>query len=229
MNIIFCGYRSWALNIIDSIKGHERIASFEVITSKVDFDIRIKGVIEEGTIILFLGWSWIVEDDVVKRYLCLGLHPSDLPHYRGGSPIQHQIINGISETKLSLMTLSSKLDGGEVWLKEDLNLNGNNIKVIFKNLESSAITLLNNFFTTYNSLVPVKQNLANGSYYARRTPVDSKISIEDFSKVSLKDIYNKIRCLTDPYPNAYIEDGMGNRLLFKEVEFVENGIQHRNR
>lgn len=221
MNIIFCGYRSWALNIIDSIKGHEKITSFEVITTKVDFDIRIKETIKKDSIILFLGWSWIVEDDVVNRYLCLGLHPSDLPHYRGGSPIQHQIIDGITDTKLSLMTLSSKLDGGEIWLKEELSLKGNNIKAIFKNLESSAIMLLDNFFHTHTSLVPVKQNLANGSYYRRRTPVDSKISIEDFSKVSLEDIYNKMRCLTDPYPNAYIEDGMGNRLIFKEVEFVK--------
>ena len=58
-----------------------------------------------------------------------------------------------------------------------------------------------------------------GSYFKRRTPNQSEITIDDFKNKSLEDIYNTIRCLTDPYPNAYIEDTKGNRLYFKEVTF----------
>ena len=32
----------------------------------------------------------------------------------------------------------------------------------------------------------------------------SEIKIEDFSEFSSKDLHNKIRCLQDPYPNAFI-------------------------
>ena len=44
---------------------------------------------------------------------------------------------------------------------------------------------------------------------------------ELLSNMELKEVYNLIRALTDPYPNIYIEDHAGNRLYFKEVEFSE--------
>ena len=37
--------------------------------------------------------------------------------------------------------------------------------------------------------------------------------------MSTIEIYNKIRCLTYPYPNAYTKDINGNKLFFKEVAF----------
>ena len=38
MRVIFCGYRSWALNIIGVIKKHKKISSYEIISSKDDYD-----------------------------------------------------------------------------------------------------------------------------------------------------------------------------------------------
>ena len=38
--------------------------------------------------------------------------------------------------------------------------------------------------------------------------------------MTLKELYNFIRCLTDPYPNAFIEDNEGNRLVFKNVNYI---------
>jgi len=35
--------------------------------------------------------------------------------------------------------------------------------------------------------------------------------------MNLKEIYNFIRAITDPYPNVYIEDKEGNKLFFNEV------------
>ena len=39
--------------------------------------------------------------------------------------------------------------------------------------------------------------------------------------MSVKTIYNFIRCLTDPYPNAYFEDDKGDKVFFKDVSFIE--------
>ena len=52
----------------------------------------------------------------------------------------------------------------------------------------------------------------------KRVPKDSRINKNDFAKMSAKEIYNFIRCLEDPYPNAYIEDDFG-KLFFKKVRF----------
>jgi hypothetical protein len=49
---------------------------------------------------------------------------------------------------------------------------------------------------------------------------ESRLEPNMFQTHSLEDLYNIIRALGDPYPNAYIEDEKGNRMLFKEVEFI---------
>ena len=222
MRVIFCGYRSWALNIIDEIKKHKKINSCEVISSKQEYDFKFNELVINADLIVFLGWSWIIPKKITNKYLCVGMHPSDLPDYRGGSPIQHQIINGVIETKISLMTISEKLDGGDIWLKNYLDLRGNNIECIFKNIEKSSIVLFNNFLDLYPNIKPIRQDLIKGSYFKRRNPEESKIDLEDFKNKSLEEIYNKIRCLTTPYPNAYLEDDKGNKLYFHEVNYVKN-------
>jgi methionyl-tRNA formyltransferase len=220
VRVIFCGYRSWALNIIGVIKKHKKISSYEIISSKDDYDFKFNRIINRADLIVFLGWSWIIPKEITNKYLCVGIHPSDLPNYRGGSPLQHQIINGVNKTKLSLMTISEKLDGGDIWLKHDLDLGGNTTEIIFKTLEQSSIALLDNFFHSYPNINPVKQDLTKGSSFKRRTSEQSRLTLTDFNNKSLEEIYNFIRCLTDPYPNAFIEDKYGNKLLFKEVQFI---------
>lgn len=219
INIVCCGYRSWAINIINQIKNNPKIKLLHVFNSNQEYDLKIQTIEEKVDVILFLGWSWFIKKEITDKFLCLGIHPSDLPNYRGGSPIQHQIINGIKKTNVSLFTISEKLDEGDIWLKEKLDFSGNNMDEIFKNIETSSVILLNKFFNLFPNITPTQQDLKIGSYFKRRTPNQSEITLDDFKNKSLEDIYNTIRCLTDPYPNAYIEDTKGNRLYFKEVTF----------
>jgi len=222
INIVCCGYRSWAINIINQIKDNPKIKLLHVFNSKEEYDLKIQTIEEKVDVILFLGWSWFIKKKITDKFLCLGIHPSDLPNYRGGSPIQHQIINGLKKTKVSLFTINEKLDEGDIWLKQDLDLSGENIEVIFKEIEKSSISLFNNFFDLYPNINPIKQDLTKGSYFKRRKPEESRIKIEDLKNKPLKEIYNTIRCLTAPYPNAYIEDSKGNRLYLNDVRYVEN-------
>ena len=221
MKVIFCGYRDWALNVINKIKSHPRITEFKIISSKNKYDNEFSELVLQTDMIIFLGWSWIIPKEITKNHLCLGVHPSDLPCYRGGSPIQNQIIDGVTKTKVSLMTLDEKLDAGSVWLKNDLNLEGDNIHIIFKNIENSTIDLFETFFNSYPNIKATDQNLELGSYFKRRKPEQSRLEIDDFKSKSLKEIYDFVRCLTDPYPNAFIEDKSGNKLIFKEVRYIE--------
>ena len=71
-------------------------------------------------------------------------------------------------------------------------------------------------------MTPIPQKLGKGSYCKRRKPSDSKVTWEILGKMDLKEVYNLMRALTDPYPDIYIEDNTGNRLYFKEVEYHDN-------
>jgi methionyl-tRNA formyltransferase len=222
--VILCGYRQWAFKIFDNISHHHKIKIVAQARSKEEFESIIhKCDPNEIDLLLFIGWSWLVEPKISKNFLCLGLHPSDLPNYRGGSPLQHQIIDGLKSTKISLMTLSTeKIDAGEVWLKENLDLTGSSMNVVFDKIVESSVKLLNLFFDSYPDIQPKEQNLSLGSYFSRRKPTESRIYIQDFSQKSLEELYNFMRCLTDPYPNAYIEDENGNKLVFRSVEYISN-------
>lgn len=46
---------------------------------------------------------------------CLNIHPSLLPKYRGGAPIQHAVMNGDHETGVSLMEMITRMDAGRIF------------------------------------------------------------------------------------------------------------------
>jgi methionyl-tRNA formyltransferase len=220
INVVFCGYREWAKEIFRALEKHNNINLKKVIKNFEEYKEFECNPLSNIDLIIFIGWSWIIPDSFTEKNICLGIHPSDLPNFRGGSPLQNQILNGLFESKVSLITLSSKLDAGEIWLKEDFSLIGDSMDDIFKNIIHSSVKLLNNFFDIYPNISPESQDITIGSYFKRRKPEESRISLDTFKSMSLIEMYNFIRCLTDPYPNAYLEDEEGNKLYIKKVSFV---------
>ena len=123
------------------------------------------------------------------------------------------------------MTISpDRVDGGNIWLKEEWDLSGSTMNVILDELSKSTVRLLKRFFSSFGELKPQPQNIEDGSYYKRRKPSDSIVTWQRLSEMKLKDVYNLIRALGDPYPNIYVEDEEGNRMLFKEVKFISADI-----
>ena len=121
------------------------------------------------------------------------------------------------------MTLSSeKLDAGDIWLKKDLKFEGASMSEVFSNITESSIKLMKNFFEVYPNIEPYEQDISKGSYLKRRTQSESEFQRKDFVEKDLMDIYNSIRCLTDPYPNAFIQDKQGNKLIFTGIKYVKN-------
>ncbi len=49
---------------------------------------------------------------------------TDLPFGRGGSPLQNLITRGVKSTKISALRCTDVLDGGPIYLKEELSLQG---------------------------------------------------------------------------------------------------------
>jgi len=54
----------------------------------------------------------------IPKYGAINLHPSLLPNYRGAAPIQWALINGDSQTAVTTISLSGKIDAGEILLQE---------------------------------------------------------------------------------------------------------------
>ena len=71
---------------------------------------------------LVIAYGRILPRDVLEapRLGCLNLHASLLPRYRGAAPIQWALIQGETETGISLMQMDEGLDTGPVFSKHSL-------------------------------------------------------------------------------------------------------------
>ena len=113
--ILLCFYRDWGARISDTLierlsKKYEfytarHTRELEALNSSVNFDL-----------IFFIGWSWIIEKKILDSSFCICMHPSPLPRYKGGSPIQNQIIKGEKESAVSFFKMTEKIDAGPHYL-----------------------------------------------------------------------------------------------------------------
>ncbi len=217
MKFLFCGYRSWALecyaDITDHFSSNGSNIELDLVTNNKALEAAIKSASYDAVIVA--GWSWILSDDIVKNNYVVGVHPSDLPNYSGGSPLQHQIIDGLTESRATLFKLTQKIDAGPILDKEDISLQGG-INEIFHNLRKVTNKLVIRFINLWPNNIE--------TYIKHTDPPRKRLKPEDGEVKcghTAKDLYNMIRCREDPYPNVYIKDSTGT-LLIKRVEFYEN-------
>ena len=216
MKIACVGYRDWALNIykklMDAFPEHEFLFQDSKENYSEDEIYEFK-----PNYVLFYGWSDMVKPELLCSFDCLMLHPSALPCYRGGSPIQNQIIDGVTESAVTIFLMNDEMDSGPISRQSVLSLHGK-LSEIFSRIESIGLELTIDILKY--ALNPVEQNHSLASYCKRRTRVMSEITLSELTESSAVYLYNKIRMLQDPYPNAYIvtSDGKKLRLIDCEID-----------
>ncbi len=211
MKILCIGYRDWAINIYNHIKKNTK--NHRVLIKKKDLSFKaIKKF--NPDLILYYGWSNLIKKKIYENYFCLMLHPSNLPKFRGGSPIQNQIINSVEKSAVTIFKINKDIDGGPILKKHSLSLK-DNISDIFLRIEVIGSKLTKEIIRGNYKLK--KQNLKNTKVYKRLKPHQSEIKIEDFYRKDGKYLFNKIRMLGDPYPNAFIKTKDKKKIYFKKV------------
>ena len=233
--------RKWSLNIIDKFQNHKNISISKVfleetlgvgIKKKFDFKsqlinpnslIQYKDDIKKinPDLIIAYGWSYKIPDQICRLSKVLVLHPSNLPKYRGGSPIQNQILDGLETTEVCIFVAKKKIDSGPILFSQELSLKGY-LREILKRIENIGYIGSLKIFSDIkkNQLSLIKQNERDATYVKRRTPKMSEIFLDDFSKFEAKYFYNKVRSLQKPYPKAFIKC-KNNTILFLDKVSLE--------
>jgi len=216
MRIICIGYRNWALNIYYALK-EKTNHKIKIIDSKKKYDDSlIKNF--RPDLVLFYGWSWKVSEKIINEYQCIMLHPSPLPKYRGGSPIQNQIIRGETKSAVTIFIMTTKFDEGNIVGQKSFSLEGF-IPDIFKRIEKIGLDLTLKFLE--GDYIELKQNSNDASYFNRIEPKESELSIDEIKNKDGAYLFNKIRMLTGPYPHAFIRTKDNKRLIIKSVELTD--------
>lgn len=217
MRIACIGYRKWALDIYDHLALHTE-HTFLIIRSKEQYcDGAIRDFKPEY--VLFYGWSWIIGNELLFEFNCVMLHPAPLPKYRGGSPIQNQIIAGETDSMVTLFKMNEGIDTGDIYYQQEFSLKGN-LNQIFSKLTEIGINLSLRLLTERK--IPVAQNHSLATFFKRRKPEESEITIEELRTMPARYLYDKIRMLADPYPNAYFNTIDKKKIFFKIVDLNDD-------
>lgn len=141
----------------------------------------------------------------------LNLHGSLLPRYRGRAPVNWVLVNGETETGVSLHYMVAKPDAGDLVAQERVEIAfDDTARTLYRKLENAAERLLDRTLPLLREerAPAVQMNLAEGSYFGGRTPEDGRF---DWEWPALR-IYNLVRAVTHPYPGAFTIWG-GKKLL----------------
>lgn len=244
MTIGYFAYRGWAFRLLDMLlEKKDPELKFVIRTvpyreEKIDYGrypgleifdpkdkMAVPRIVEEEKldIALFYGWSWIVPEDVTKKIDCLCLHPSLLPKYRGGCPLQHQIINGEAKGGLTIFRMNEVLDGGDILAQRKFSLDGTLAEVFDRVTEQGAaatLKLLQDYKKNKVKYIPQK-NLDKFPAYPRRKPAESEVKFIDLQNMSTKYFYNFVRALNNPYPNCFIFLPDSKKLTIQEVKITK--------
>ncbi len=139
----------------------------------------------------------------IPKYGFLNVHASLLPKWRGAAPIQRSIMNLDTETGISIMKITEKLDAGPVILQEKIKINENIDTLTLSRVlsELGARAMLNSLDEIIDGKAKfIDQNHKQATYAKKILKSEAKI---DWKK-NAKSILAKINGL-NPNPGAWFE------------------------
>lgn len=156
----------------------------------------------EPQLIIVVAYGKILPKEILDfpQYGCINVHASLLPKYRGAAPIQWSVINGETETGVTLMKMDTGLDTGDMLYCQSTPIGQDEtagelhdrLSILGAKTLSDGLKL---FFE--NKLTAQKQDDRLSCYAPM---LDKSLCNIDWNN-SAKDIHNKIRGLS-PWPVA---------------------------
>lgn len=251
LKIAFVVYRKWGYDIFKRLCKYQKVRGDFVIDTLIvetesDWKIakkelpkniclyRMQSTDEEGlhnvltknniSVACFYSWSFKVGNALLRDFICLCLHPSLLPKYRGGTPLQHQIMNGEVSSGITIFKMNGVIDGGEMYKQEVMSLSGD-VHSIFSRMVDLGVEITKQFIKDYNTnslKFTIQKNVDKYSPNKRRKPEQSELIFKNLHSLSFKYCYNLVRGLLDPYPNAFIQIGARKLYLLSIEKFSDS-------
>lgn len=153
------------------------------------------------------------------RLGCINAHGSLLPKYRGAAPIQRAIMDGETETGITIMYMNEGLDTGDMLLWEKTPItDADNFETMHDRLAAMAGKLLVEVVHLLEAgkAVPVKQDDRLATYAQKIEKADCVL---DFS-MDARSLLYRIRGLS-PYPLAMTRTPDGKLLKIISARLIE--------
>ena len=137
---------------------------------------------------------------------CLNLHASLLPKYRGRCPINWVLVNGETETGVSLHYMTPKPDDGDIVCQRRIPIEDDETaKSLHEKASRVSSEMLDEILPHIaDGTAPRKpQDASQTTYFGGRRPADGEI---DWTRPA-GEVRNLVRAVTRPYPGAFSFQG----------------------
>jgi UDP-4-amino-4-deoxy-L-arabinose formyltransferase/UDP-glucuronic acid dehydrogenase (UDP-4-keto-hexauronic acid decarboxylating) len=130
------------------------------------------------------------------------LHGSLLPRYRGRAPANWVLVNGESETGVTLHKMVKRADAGDILAQQRVSIDiSDDALSLHGKLRQAAADLLSETLPVLGrgQLNGTAQDESRASYFGRRTPADGRMDWH----LPATTLHNLVRAVTQPYPGAF--------------------------
>lgn len=134
------------------------------------------------------------------------LHGSLLPRYRGRAPANWVLVNGETETGVTLHRMVKRADAGAIIAQERVAIDRTDTALtLHAKLRNAASSLLHDTLPllAQGKISETAQDESKVTTFGRRTPADGKL----LWKNSAEQLFNLVRAVTKPYPGAFCAVG----------------------
>jgi UDP-4-amino-4-deoxy-L-arabinose formyltransferase/UDP-glucuronic acid dehydrogenase (UDP-4-keto-hexauronic acid decarboxylating) len=153
------------------------------------------------------------------KHGAFNLHGSLLPRYRGRAPANWVLVNGESETGVTLHRMVKRADAGAIVAQQPVAIERSDTALsLHGKLRIAATDLLRDTLPAMlqGKTSETPQDESKASVYGRRTPADGKLL---WSKPA-EQLFNLVRAVTQPYPGAFCAVGE-HKLIVWSAEVVK--------
>ncbi|MFP3492806.1 bifunctional UDP-4-amino-4-deoxy-L-arabinose formyltransferase/UDP-glucuronic acid oxidase ArnA [Pseudomonas sp. SIMBA_059] len=147
------------------------------------------------------------------------LHGSLLPKYRGRAPANWVLVNGETETGVTLHRMVKRADAGAILAQQKVIIDRTDTGLtLHAKLREAATNLLRDALPqlAQGKLAETAQDESQATYFGRRTAADGKL---DWKKPA-EELFNLVRAVTQPYPGAFCAVGE-HKLIVWQAEVLK--------
>ncbi|MGF6198108.1 bifunctional UDP-4-amino-4-deoxy-L-arabinose formyltransferase/UDP-glucuronic acid oxidase ArnA [Pseudomonas laurylsulfatiphila] len=134
------------------------------------------------------------------------LHGSLLPRYRGRAPANWVLVNGETETGVTLHRMVKRADAGAIVAQQKVAIERSDTALsLHGKLRAAASDLLRDTLPALlqGKVSETPQDESKATVFGRRTPADGKLV---WAKPA-EELFNLVRAVTQPYPGAFCAVG----------------------
>lgn len=142
------------------------------------------------------------------------LHGSLLPKYRGRAPLNWALVNGETETGVTLHRMVARADAGAIIAQDKVSISADdNALTLHRKLNAAAEHLLADCLPALRNgqISERAQDNTQATVVGRRTPDDGRIDWSQPAEV----VNNLVRAVTDPWPGAFGYVGAAKFIIWK--------------